>query len=161
MKYLSLVLFGIIMMGKAAFAQQPLNPKNMNYLVLPKVNNIVYHDSVFRGSKEFKHLFFRTGNDQLIRLYGKHQSNKIVGQGFSFVGVIAMVVGINNLSGNTKGFGWAMIGGGFLSSVAGGYFTLMGQKNLLMAIELFNQKHNKTALGIGIGKQSTGLVYNF
>ena len=32
---------------------------------------------------------------------------------------------------------WGMIGGGLLTSIAGGYFTLSSQKNLQMAIAIF------------------------
>ena len=142
-------------------AQQRFNPNGMSYLIGPKPNNIIYHDSVFRGSTEFKHLFYRTGNPELLALYSKHQSNKIVGQSLGILGAIGILVGINNLSGDTKSFGWTMIGGGLLTSIAGGYFTLSGQRNLQMAISIFNQQYNKTALGIGVGDKSAGLVYKF
>lgn len=142
-------------------AQQKFNPNGMNYLVGAKQNNIIYHDSVFRGSGEFKHLFYRTGNSELLSLYRKHQTNKIVGQSFGVIGALGILVGINNLNGINKSFGWTMIGGGLLTSVAGGYFTLCGQRNLQMAIAIFNQQYNKAALGIGVGDKSVGLVYKF
>ena len=142
-------------------AQQKFNPNGMNYLIGPKQNNIIYHDSVFRGSNEFKHLFYRTGNPELLALYSKHQSNKIVGQTLGVIGAIGILVGINNLNGDTKSFGWAMIGGGLLTSIAGGYFTFSGQRNLQMAIAIFNQQYNKASIGIGVGDKSAGLVYKF
>ena len=156
-------LLVICVIGSFTFctAQQKFNPKGMNYLIGSKPNNIIYNDSVFRGSNEFKHLFYRTGNPELLALYSKHQSNKIVGQTLGFVGAIGILVGINNLNGDSKGFGWSMIGGGLLTSIAGGYFTLSGQRNLQMAIAIFNQQYNKASIGIGIGDKSAGLVYKF
>lgn len=142
-------------------AQQPLNSKGMTYLQASRQNNIVYNDTVFRGSKEFKHLFFRTGDAELLGLYKKHQSNKIWGQAMGFVGTVSVLVGLNNLSGNQKGFGWGMIGAGFLSSLTGGYFSLISQRHLNTAINLFNQRYRRTALGVGVGDKSVGLVYKF
>ena len=155
------MIIGFALAGILVNAQQKFNPKGMNYLVGPKPNNIIYHDSVFRGSNEFKHLFFRTGDPELLKLYSKHQTNKFVGQTLGFVGVISILVGVNNLSGDTKSFGWGMIGGGLLTSIAGGYFTLSSQKNLQMAIAIFNKQYNTASIGIGIGNQSAGLVYKF
>ncbi len=156
-------LLVICVIGSFTFctAQQKFNPNEMNYLLVPKQNNIIYHDSVFRGSSEFKHLFYRTGNPELLALYSKHQSNKIVGQTFGFLGAIGILVGINNLNGDSKDFGWGMIGGGLLTSITGGYFTLSGQRNLQMAISIFNQQYNKASIGIGVGDKSAGLVFKF
>lgn len=153
----------IIVIGSFSFctAQQKFNPNGMNYLIGPKQNNIIYHDSVFRGSGEFKHLFYRTGNPELLTLYSKHQTNKIVGQTLGLLGAISIFVGINNLSGDSRSFGWGMIGGGLVASIAGGYFTVVGQRNLQMAIAIFNQQYNKTSIGIGVGDKSAGLVYKF
>ena len=155
------MILGFALIGILVNAQQKFNPKEMNYLIGPKPNNIIYHDSVFRGSNEFKHLFYRTGDAELLKLYSKHQTNKIVGQSLSFVGAISILVGINNLSGDTKSFGWGMIGGGLLTSIAGGYFTLSGQRNLKMAIAIFNKQYNTTSVGVGVGDRSVGLVYKF
>ena len=156
-------LIVICIFGSLTFcaAQQKFNPNGLNYLIGPKQNNIIYHDSVFRGSGEFKHLFYRTGNAELLSLYSKHQTNKIVGQTLGLIGAIGIFVGINNLTGDSKSFGWSMIGGGLLTSIAGGYFTLSGQRNLQMAIAIFNQQYNKTSIGIGVGDKSAGLVYKF
>jgi hypothetical protein len=156
-----LIVVGFLFVGFCVNAQQKFNPKGMNYLIGPKLNNIIYHDSVFRGSNEFKHLFYRTGNPELLKLYSKHQSNKIVGQTLGVIGAIGILVGVNNLSGDTKSFGWGMIGGGLLTSIAGGYFTLSGQRNLQMAIAIFNKQYNTASIGVGIGNQSAGLVYKF
>jgi hypothetical protein len=142
-------------------AQQRLNKNGMTYLVGPKPNNIVYNDSVFRGSNEFKHLFFRTGDSRLIGYYEKHQANKIAGQVCGLVGAVGILIGINQLSGSDKGLGWALIGGGFAASVTGGYFTMTAQKHLVMAVTLFNSQYNRSAAGIGVSRGSAGLVYNF
>lgn len=159
-------LFFLCISSAFVMAQQPLNRGGgaMTYLVGPKPNNIIYHDSIFRGSNEFKHLFFRTGDEALLKLYDKHQANKITGQILNFTGAMAMFIGISKLSGSNKdtGLGWALIGSGFSSSVLGGYLAYCSQKNLVTAVVLFNQKYNsKASLGIGVGQQSTGLVYNF
>lgn len=159
MRILLLLIF--IITTNRVCAQQPLNAKGITYLLAPKQNNMVYNDSIFRGSKEFKHLFFRTGNAELLGLYKKHQSNKIWGQAMGFVGTVGVLVGINYLSGSEKGFGWAMIGAGFLGSVSGGYFTLISQRHLSAAIHLFNQRYGRNALGVGVGDKSVGLVYKF
>ena len=145
----------------ACTAQQKLNQRGMTYLVGPKPNNIVYNDSVFRGSNEFKHLFFRTGDSRLIGYYEKHQANKIAGQVCGIVGAVGILVGINQLSGTDQGLGWALIGGGFAASVTGGYFTMTAQKHLLMAVTLFNSQYNRSSAGIGVSHKSAGLVYNF
>lgn len=158
-------LFFLCFTGIVMMAQQPLNRNGaMTYLVGPKPHNIIYHDSVFRGSSEFKHLFFRTGDAELLKLYDKHQANKITGQILNFAGAFAIIVGIGRLSGPDKntGLGWGLIGGGFVSSALGGYLAMSSQKNLVTAVVLFNKKYNSKAyLGIGVGQQSTGLVYNF
>ena len=52
-----------------------------------------------------------------------------------------------------------LIGAGFISSIAGGYFNLMGQRHLLTAVDLFNQQyHKKQTVSLGVGNQSLGLV---
>ncbi len=142
-------------------AQQKLNRSNMSYIIAPKPNNIVYHDSIFRGSAEFKYLFFRTGDTQLMDLFNKHQSNKIIGQICSLVGAVGILSGVNRIAGDNKGTGWALIGGGFITAAAGGYFTLASQKNLVTAVSLFNLQYNQASVGIGLSNQSIGLVYKF
>ena len=161
MKKTGLLLLVIFLLNMSSHAQQKLNRAGMTYVISTKPNNIVFHDSIFKGSSEFKHLFFRTGDANLIGLYEKHQTNKIVGQLASFVGAFGIIYGVNQISGSNKGLGWTLIGGGFLSAAAGGYFTMASQKNLLMAITLFNQKYNQTTVGIGAGNQSIGIVYKF
>ena len=144
-------------------AQQKLDPGSMNDLIATKPNNIIYNDTVFKGSAQFQQLFFREGNQTLISYYQKHMSNKISGQVLGLIGSVAMIVGIGMVTdnGSNKGTGWAVLGGGFATSLIGGYLSLMGQRNLQMAVALFNQQHQKNHLGLGVGKNGAGLVYQF
>lgn len=161
MKKIRLLLLFIFSIKMSTHAQQKLNRSGMTYIVSTKPNNIVFHDSIFKGSNEFKHLFFRTGDANLIGLYTKHQTNKIVGQFASFVGAFGIIFGVNHVSSSNKALGWTLIGSGFLSAAAGGYFTMASQKNLIMAITLFNQKNSQSSIGIGASNQTIGLVYKF
>lgn len=147
----------------SANAQQKIEQGKMNYFVNPKPNTIIYHDTIFTGKKQFEHLFYRTQNSELIRLLEKHQSNKVAGQILGIVGSVATILGIKKLtSGDAdKGSGWVLLGGGFATTLTGGYLTFMGQKNLLMVVTLFNQQNNRAALGIGIADNRAGLVYKF
>lgn len=158
-KYILLLL--VVLGALPSSAQQRLDSKGMNYIVSPKPNCIVYHDTLFSGSKQFSALFYRTHDQQLIRLLEKHQANKISGQVLGLIGTIGTIVGIGQLSGNNKGLAWGLIGGGFAMTLTGGYLTLMGQRNLQMAVILFNQRHNHTSLGLGVANRTAGLVYQF
>ncbi len=163
MKRMICSVFLLMSICSACFAQQKMDPRGMNYIYNPKPNSILYHDTLFRGSSQFQQLFYRQGNPALIRLYEKHQSNKIAGQVLGVAGSIATLFGISMVSSGSqnKGAGWALIGGGFAVTLTGGYLTIMGQQNLQMAVALFNQQNRGTALGIGIGDKQTGLVYRF
>src|SRR5437868_15268329 len=90
--------FLFLLVSSMSHAQQRLNPKGMTYLIMQKPNNIVYHDTVFTGSKQFKELFFRTQDNELMMHYQKHQSNKITGQVLGLVGTVAIVIGIRKVS---------------------------------------------------------------
>ena len=159
------ILLILLMAGlsSGSFAQQKLDPGGMNYISNPKPNSIIYHDTLFRGSAQFRDLFYRSGDFLVIDLYQKHQSNKIAGQILGITGAIATIFGVSMVSssGNDKGTGWALLGGGFAASITGGYLTVMGQRNLQMAVALFNSKKNRAALGIGMGNKQTGLVVKF
>lgn len=144
-----------------ANAQQALPAGKMSYTIMTKPNNIIYNDTIFKGSVQFKHLFYRTGNPQLIQSYQLHQSNKITGQVLNFAGAIALIAGISNLSGSTKGLGWSLIGSGFLASIAGGYFAFKSQQHLMTAVDMFNQQYKKSTVSLGLGQQSVGVVYKF
>ncbi len=161
MKSFFLLLISLCLLGITSNAQQRIDPKGMNYVVAPKPNTIIYNDTVYKGSSQFKQLFYRTHNYELIELYQRHQSNKITGQIVGVAGTIATIFGISRLSSSNtdKGVGWALLGGGFATTLAGGYLTFMGQRNLQMAVTLFNQQNSKTALGMGVSNSQVGLVY--
>jgi hypothetical protein len=155
-------IFLCLLISYSSRAQQRLDPKGMTYFIMPKPNTIIYHDTIFNGSRQFKYLFFRTGDAELISYYKKHQGNKISGQVISLVGTIAMFIGIRAISsGDRKDLGWALAGSGLASTIFGGYLTVKGQQNLQTAVSLFNQKHNRAALGIGVANNTAGLVYKF
>lgn len=161
MRFLTLVL--LVLISVTGSSQQKMQPGGMSYLINPKPNTIIYHDSVFTGSKQFEQLFYRTGDFELIQYVQKHQSNKVAGQVLNFISAIGMVWGISTVtsaSGN-KGLGWALTAGGFLSGITGSYLTLKGQQNLATAVVLFNQRYNKASLNIGMGQQRAGLAFNF
>ena len=145
----------------ATNAQQKIDKEGMNYVIALKPNSIFYHDTLYSGSKQFEWLFYRTRDYELIRLVEKHQSNKIAGQILAVTGSIATIYGISRVtsSGSDNGVGWALVGGGFAVTLTGGYLTLMGQRNLAMAVTLFNKKYHQTTLGIGVANSSVGLVY--
>lgn len=148
-------------MVQLVIAQQALPKGKMSYTAMTKPNNIVFNDSIFKGSVQFKQLFYRMGNPEIIHSFQKHQSNKITGQALNFVGAITLISGISYLSGNTKGLGWTLIGTGFAASIAGGYFTFVGQNHLLNAVDLYNEQNKKSTVSLGFGPQSAGLVYKF
>jgi len=154
--------FLVLLIVQDLSAQQKLEPGRMHYITNPKPNSIFYRDTLYRGSKEFFQLFYRTRDQELISLYEKHQSNKITGQVLGVVGSFALIFGISSLSSdNQKSLGWAMIGGGFASTLTSGYLLMQSQRNLNTAVILFNQRHNKASLGIGLAQQQAGFVYKF
>jgi len=163
MKRIVFLLISLCMLGISSNAQQRIDPKGMNYLMMPKPNNIIYNDTIYKGSSQFQQLFYRTRNPELIALYERHQSNKITGQVIGIVGTLATIFGVSIVSSDRtdKSTGWILFGSGFAASITGGYLTLMGQRNLQMAVTLFNQQHNKTALGLGVSNSNAGLVYKF
>lgn len=162
MKKIFGILFCSMLYITNAQAQQPVNTKGMTYILLPKPNNIIYHDTVYTGVRQFSSLFYRTRNPELIALLDRHQSNKIAGQVCSFAGTIATIIGVSYLSSaDQKGLGWGLIGGGFAATLTGGYLLLQGQRNLQMAVSLFNQKNTRVSLGLGTGVHTAGLVYQF
>jgi len=163
MKRIVFLLISLCMLSISSNAQQRIDPKGMNYLIATKPNNIIYNDTIYKGSSQFQQLFYRTHNSDLIALYEKHQSNKITGQVLGIVGTLATIFGVSMVSSDRtdKGTGWILFGAGFAASITGGYLTLMGQRNLQMAVTLFNQQHTKAALGIGVSNSNAGLVYKF
>ena len=160
----NIVLIGLLcLMFFSLNAQQKIEKNAMNYVIGVKPNNIIYHDTLFRGSAQFEQLFYRAHNQNLIDLYRKHQSNKIAGQVLGVTGTIATIFGISMItsSSSDKGTGWALLGGGFAATLTGGYLTIMGQRNLQMAVILFNRQYNGVSLGIGFSEKNAGLVFKF
>lgn len=148
----------------AVEAQMRTDPSKMNYLLNTKANNILYRDTVYRGSREFRMLFERTGDTDIMRLYKRHQTAKIMSQVFTLVGSIAIGIGVAEVTGGNpdlKTAGWLLIGGGFITSTYGGYLLIRSQQHLLQAVTVFNTRHNTGSIGIGIGRRQLGLVYKF
>ena len=96
MKRFFLLLISLCLLDITSNAQQRIDPKGMNYVVAPKPNTIIYNDTVYKGSSQFKQLFYRPHNYALIELYQRHQSNKITGQILGITGTIATILGIAN-----------------------------------------------------------------
>ncbi|NCT93705.1 MAG: hypothetical protein GXC72_04730 [Chitinophagaceae bacterium] len=160
--YAAVMGISLLFLARTGDAQVRLEPGKMAYLGNIKPNNIIYRDTLYRGSKEFMALFYRTRDPQLIYLYQRHQSQKITGQVLGIAGSVAMIIGIGRIgSTNQKTLGWILTGGGFASLMTGGYLTVESQKSLLQAVTLFNQKHNKASLGIGVSPATLGFVYRF
>ena len=151
----------ILFCSFTASAQQKICSSCMNYIPGLKPNNILYHDTLYNGSGQFKYLFFRTRDPELMRLYGKHQSNKIAGNLLGIGGTVATIVGIGMIGGANKGAGWCVAGGGFLTTLTGGYLIFRGQQQLQAAVDLFNDRYNRTSFSIGVGGKQAGLVLNF
>jgi hypothetical protein len=165
MKYcLLLLVFAVGILSQRLSAQQRIDPAKMNYLFSPKPNSILYHDTLYKGSAQYMRLFYRTRDDEIIRLYKKHQSNKIWGNIAGAVGTIVTAGGIIIASGNRTAdhtAGWITAGSGLACTIFGGYLMMAGQQNMSMAVDLFNNQYNKAAFGIGISGDRAGLVLNF
>jgi hypothetical protein len=145
-----------------ADAQQTIDRNNMTYLIGVKPNNIIYHDTLYSGSKQFMPLFYRTRDPELMLYYKRHQSNKIAGQVLGITGSIATIIGVGMVgSGNNKEAGWIILGSGFVTALTGGYLIFKGQQNLMNAVVLFNHKYNRPSVGIGVGDRQAGLVLKF
>jgi len=165
MKYcLLLLIFAVGLLSQPLSAQQRIDPAKMNYLVNPKPNSIIYHDTLYKGSAQYMHLFYRTRDSEIIRLYRKHQSNKIWGNIAGVVGTLATASGIIIASGNRTADhtgGWITAGSGLACTIFGGYLMMASQQNMAIAVDLFNNQYNKAALGVGISGNRAGLVLNF
>jgi hypothetical protein len=76
-----------------------------------------------------------------------------------------MGAGVGLASNNQQAAGWILIGSGFTSTIVGGYLIASGQKNLLMAVHLFNEKHHnrlpRVLAGIGFSGNRIELALNF
>ena len=161
------LVFIVLLAGSTRLvAQQRIDPSKMNYLFNPKQNSIIYRDTVYRGSKEFRELFYRTHDDLLISFYQKHQTNKIWGNAFVGAGTILTAYGVITLtSGNTPGKktnhtgAWISTGSGLLCTIFGGYLMMEGQKNLLIAVQLFNQRYAGSHVTASAGLSASGASF--
>ena len=150
-----------ICLAATVLAQQSYNHNKMVFAPTNKPNTIIYNDTIYNGSNQFKTLFLRTGDAELIKLFQQHQSNKVVGNVLGIVGSfgIGFGVGIATSNNNHKGAGWAIVGCGLATSIVGGYLMLVGQHKLTAAIDLFNKKYTtKTTAGLGITNNGVGVV---
>ncbi len=163
MKYLVLLLLTVCIINSLT-AQQPYNHNNMVFVATNKPNTIIYNDTIYKGSTQFKNLFIRTGDTDLAKLFQQHQSNKVAGNVLSLIGSLGVGfgVGIATANNNNKGTGWAIAGGGFITSIFGGYLMLVGQQKLVAATELFNKRYApKATAGIVITNNGASLVVKF
>lgn len=160
MKRIAFVIL-LSVLGYSSQAQQRIDTRQMNFLPGAKPNNILYHDTLYMGSKQFMSLFYRTRDPEIIHYYQKHQSNKIAGNVLGMLGSVSTIVGLAILSDDSGGARWAVAGGGIAATLIGGYLIVKGQQNLLTAVMLFNNKYNRTTLNIGLGNNRAGLAFNF
>jgi hypothetical protein len=140
-------------------AQHPLQAKKANLLLLNKPYQIVYRDTLYKGAKEFKQLFFRTGDVALMDLYDRHQSNKITGTVLNTIGGFALTFGViyatGNGTSNQKSSGWILAGSGLASSIVGTLLLAKANENLMQATQIFNNKY--ALAGVGITSNGIGL----
>ncbi|MBS1627023.1 MAG: hypothetical protein JSR09_08000 [Bacteroidetes bacterium] len=163
MKHILSILIVVFIISIGAKAQQRLDPQQMSFVPTQKPNSIYYNDTLYKGSKEFQYLFYRTLNKDIIALYNKHQSNKIWGNVLTTLGTLATTTGVIMATSKNgdKTAGWIILGGGLACTATGGYLILQGQVNLIKAVSLFNYKYAKTQVGIGVGNKQAGLIVNF
>jgi arginine deiminase len=161
----SVFLFAIsVCVAVFAFAQQPYNHNKMVFAPTNKPNTIIYNDTIYKGSSQFKNLFLRTGNVELAMMYKEHQTNKITGNIITTIGTVATIVGVSEAtrSGGNNTVGWLVTGGGLVATITGGYFILVGQQRLIAATELFNKRYaTKATAGVGITNNGIGVVVKF
>ena len=147
-------------------AQQKLDTGRMNYIYTDHPYCILYHDTLYSGSKEFRKLFYRTGDLQLINLYKQHQRNKIWGNIVTDIGTLSMLWGIVAISdsksdASQRTIRWVATIGGLGCDIVGSILIMNGQRSLASAVHLFNTKNQKASVGIGVGYEAAGLVVNW
>ena len=161
-KYLLVLIF--ISSCFCSIAQQKVDAGKMNYIYNTKPNSILYNDTLYKGSRQFRNLFYRTGDPVLIGLYKSHQSNKIWANIIGCTGIVAMAVGVSNTSNRTirnKTAGWILTCSGLAATVVGGRLLLCAQDDLRAAVTFFNYKHSKASAGIGFSGNRVGFVFKF
>ena len=162
-----ILLISILLCGKHSFSQQRMEPGKMSYIYTNHPYCILYNDTLYSGSKEFRKLFYRTGNMPLVDLYKLHQSCKVWGNGIVYLGTIASIWGVATLSNKTtsssqRTLGWISLLGGVGCDIGGEILILNGQKALATAVHLFNMKYSKKAsVNLGVGDRAAGLVINW
>ncbi len=164
MKY-SFLSFLLVMFCGSLVAQQRLERKKMVYVQTNKPNSIVYNDTIYRGSVQYRNLFYRTGDIDIIQLYKQHQSNKITGTILGTAGSFALAFGVAQASSKVenKNTGWIVAGAGLVTAITGGYLMVISQQKIATATALFNQRHAtaSTSAGIGITDNGIGLIVKF
>ena len=129
--YRCFLLQCFLLLGLCSHAQQPLPQKQMTYLSTAKPNSIFYNDTFYNGSREYRKLFYRTKDPQLIHLYKKHQFDKIVGFALNTTGIISLTAG-----------------------------TIQSVNDLLVAAYLFNKRYGNPKAAIGISNGGLSFVLN-
>ncbi|OIQ97513.1 hypothetical protein GALL_205230 [mine drainage metagenome] len=161
MKVGKFLLVLVLLIGtKTLVAQERVDHQKMNYLFNPKQNSILYNDTLYKGSNQFKALFLSSDDKDLIRLYHQHQTAKIVGNISFTVGTLGIVFASSNnsISSGTK---WGVIGGGVFCMIAGTLNIVRAQSAMQKAVYLFNKKHSKATVDIDVSGNNAGLVVNF
>lgn len=161
MKKIILIVFTVLTVSVGLHAQQRVMPGGMNYLFGMKPNNVLYHDTLYRGTREFAPLLQRTNDPEILRLYHKHQAKKIAGNLLGLAGTVATIIGLGNISGDNKGNAWLIGGTGFAAALTGGYLIFKGQQHLQSAVDIFNSRYNRASLSLGAGDRQAGLVLKF
>jgi hypothetical protein len=85
---------------------------------------------------------------------------------FVSTGTILAVTGIISLTNRTNpnvnnSKAWVTMGAGLGCTIFGGYLLFEGQKNLLLAVQLFNAKYAKAAVTAGITTNGAAMRLNF
>jgi len=166
-KFFVAILFFAFLLCKTNHtkAQQKMD-SGMNYIYTNHPYCILYHDTMYSGSKEFRKLFYRTGDLQLINLYKQHQRNKIWGNIVTDLGTVSLIWGIVAMSdtkspASQRSIRWIATVGGLGCDIVGGILMMNGQSSLASAVHLFNTKHQKASVNIGLGYEAAGLVVNW
>ena len=161
-----IVFISFIFCCNIVYAQQKVDHDKMNYIYTSHPYCILYHDTLFSGSKEFRKLFYLTRNEPIINLYRLHQSCKVWGNGLTFVGTLATLWGVikvsdKSISSSERSFAWVSIIGGVGCDIGGTALIMNGHKALATAVHLFNLNNKKTAINLGVGNKEAGLVMNW
>jgi len=144
-------------------AQQRMVPGQANYILNARTNSVLFRDTLYSGSRQFRELFLRTNDPLLIKWYRKHQLLKILGEFSVVTGSLAISTGIGLATGtgSTRNSGWIVAGSGLAMVINGGILLYSGQKALAGTLLLFNNKYVHASLDIGMSDNGVGLALNF